>query len=177
MGTIMRIADLTTSIRKLTRPEFVRGGLAAVVLMSLLPGNSLADDEMRSTPIPLLPKYRQECASCHVAYPAGMLPADSWRHILNSLDRHFGTDATLDAATVSQLETWLTSHAAAGSAARRPPEDRITRSSWFIGTHEEVPASLWRSPAVKRASNCAACHTQADKGNFDERFIRIPGTR
>jgi hypothetical protein len=27
---------------------------------------------------PLLPQYKQECAACHLAYPAGMLPAKSW---------------------------------------------------------------------------------------------------
>ncbi|MFA8359033.1 diheme cytochrome c [Burkholderia ubonensis] len=166
-----------TAVRARVRPEFARAGLAAVLLMALLPRASLAEEEGRVAAVPLLPKYRQECATCHVAYPPGALPAESWRHILNNLDRHFGTDATLDAATVGQLEKWLAAHAAEGSAARRPPEDRITRSRWFIAAHDEVPASSWRSPAVKRASNCAACHTQADKGNFDERFIRIPGAR
>jgi hypothetical protein len=47
----------------------------------------------------------------------------------------------------------------------------------FVEHLSEVPASVWRSAAVKRPSNCAACHTQADKGNFDERFVRIPSTR
>ena len=27
--------------------------------------------------VPLLPKYRQECSACHVAYPPGMLPTAS----------------------------------------------------------------------------------------------------
>ncbi|MCU9956054.1 diheme cytochrome c [Burkholderia sp. BKH01] len=165
----MNSVDSTISVRK-----FV---CLSLVMMLLLPRAAPAEEEMRGAAIPLLPKYKQECATCHIAYPPGALPAESWRRILNGLDRHFGTDATLDAATVGQLETWLTAHAATGSAARRPPEDRITRSSWFIATHDEVPASLWHRPAVKRPSNCAACHTQADKGNFDERFIRIPGTR
>ncbi|CAG9221021.1 diheme cytochrome c [Burkholderia vietnamiensis] len=155
----------------------LRAGIAAALLVSLLPHTVLAEDEMRGVAVPLLPRYKQECATCHVAYPPGALPAESWRRILNGLEHHFGTDATLDAATVAQLQTWLSAHAATGAAARRPPDDSITRSSWFISTHDEVPAAVWNSPAVKRPSNCAACHTQADKGNFDERFVRIPGAR
>ena len=173
---IMNNVDPTISSCKIAALRCVRASLATLLLMLLLPRAALAEEEMRGLAIPLLPKYRQECATCHIAYPPGALPAESWRRILNRLDRHFGTDATLDAATVGQLETWLTAHAAAGSRAR-PPEDRITRSSWFVAAHDEVPMSLWHSPAVKRPSNCAACHTQADKGNFDERFIRIPGAR
>lgn len=44
---------------------------------------------------PLLPKYRQECASCHIAYPPGALPASSWQRILGNLQHHYGTDASL----------------------------------------------------------------------------------
>lgn len=173
----MNSVDPTISSCRSARLRRLRASIAATLLMSLLPRAVLAEDDMRGAAVPLPPKYKQECATCHIAYPPGALPAESWRRILHGLERHFGTDATLDAATVGQLESWLTAHAAAGPAALRPPEDRITRSSWFIATHDEVPASAWRSPAVKRPSNCAACHTQADKGNFDERFVRIPGTR
>ncbi|AKM43141.1 cytochrome C [Burkholderia contaminans] len=173
----MNDGDTTTNLRRIVPARYVRASLLTMLLISLLPRAALAEDETRSVAIPLLPKYRQECATCHVAYPPGALPAESWRRILNGLDRHFGTDATLDPTSIGQLETWLTANAATGAAARRPPEDRITRSAWFIATHDEVPASVWRNPAVKRPSNCAACHTQADKGNFDERFVRIPGTR
>lgn len=148
--------------------------LAALTATPLV-GVAFGEEEQQANAVTPLPKYRQECAACHIAYPPGMLPADSWRRILNNLDHHFGTNASLDAASVKQIEGWLTAHAAnAGRAASPPPEDRITRSRWFIATHEEVPASTWRLRAVKSASNCAACHSRADQGNFDERYIRIP---
>lgn len=151
----------------------IRAG--AVLVLTALAGTAFGEDGPQAKAVTLLPAYRQECAACHIAYPPGMLPADSWRHILQNLDRHFGTNASLDPASVKQIEGWLTTHAAnAGRAASAPPEDRITRSRWFIATHDEVPASTWRLPAVKSASNCAACHTRADQGNFDERYIRIP---
>ncbi|MBU3739987.1 MAG: cytochrome C, partial [Rhodoferax sp.] len=124
-----------------------------------------------------LPRYQQECAACHIAYPPALLPAASWQRLMGSLDRHFGTDASLDAASVRDLTRWLTQNA--GSYRRvsePPPQDRITRSAWFVRQHggHEVPADVWKRAAVGSPANCAACHTRADQGRFDEREIRIP---
>ncbi len=136
---------------------------------------AMADDDKRAVRVPLLPKYQQECAACHAAYPPGMLPAASWKRVMNNLPHHFGTDASLDPATVKELSTWLTAHAGTYKRVREaPPEDRITRSPWFIHEHGEVSAATWKLPAVKSAANCAACHTQADRGDFNEHNVRIP---
>jgi mono/diheme cytochrome c family protein len=152
---------------------------ALVCVVALLAGlaASIAAAESESTPtlINVLPKYRQECAACHIAYPPGMLPAASWQRILGNLQHHFGTDASLDADSVRQISTWLAANSAADAAAHAaPPEDRITRSNWFRQEHAEVPAAVWKRPMIKSASNCAACHTRAEQGNFNEHFIRIP---
>lgn len=129
--------------------------------------------------MPLLPKYQQECAACHFAYPPGMLPAASWERLMNNLPKHFGTDASLDPATLKEISSWLTAHAGAYKKVREqgrqpPPEDRITLSAWFVREHREVAAEVWKRPSVGRASNCAACHTTAAEGRFGERDIRIP---
>jgi hypothetical protein len=143
-------------------------GLAAAALAQA----AFAD---RAPRVPLLPQYQQECAACHVAFPPGMLPAASWQRLIANLARHYGTDASLDAATTQELSTWLSSHAGTYKRVRdAPPDDRITRSAWFTREHHEVSAATWKLPAVKSASNCAACHTQADQGDFSERYIRIP---
>jgi mono/diheme cytochrome c family protein len=134
-----------------------------------------ADDEVRGLRVPLLPKYRQECASCHVAYPAGMLPADSWQRLLNNLPRHFGTDASLDPASVKELSAWLIANAGSYKRVREaPPQDRITTSAWFARTHGEVSAAAWSRPTIKSPANCSACHAQADQGDFNEHNVRIP---
>jgi hypothetical protein len=150
--------------------------------------------------VTLLPKYRQECASCHVAYPPGMLPAASWQRLMGNLDRHFGTDASLDAASAKEIATWLTAnadkrrrhddedgddrdhdrghdsddHRKAQRDTAAVPEDRITRTAWFASEHREVAASAWKRPAVKSAANCPACHARADQGVFDEDDVRMP---
>lgn len=125
--------------------------------------------------VPLLPKYQQECGACHVAYPPGMLPSASWQRVMANLPRHYGTDASLDAATVRELSTWLNTHAGTWKRVSEAPlEDRVTRSAWFVREHREVASATWKLPAIKSPSNCAACHTQADQGDFRERNIRIP---
>ncbi|NMM18500.1 MAG: cytochrome C [Rhodoferax sp.] len=137
-----------------------------------------ADDHGAKGPmVQPLPKYQQECAACHIAYPAGMLPAASWQHMMGSLTKHYGTDASLDEASVREISGWL--HANAGTYKRvseAPPQDRITKSAWFLRKHREgeVPANVWKRASVGSASNCAACHTNAAKGSFSERDIRIP---
>ena len=55
-----------------------------------------------------------------------------------------------------------------------PPQDRITTSSWFERKHREVAPQVWKRAAIGSRANCAACHTGADKGDFDDDNIRIP---
>jgi hypothetical protein len=125
--------------------------------------------------IALTPAYQQECGSCHVAFPPGLLPAASWQRVMASLPKHYGVDASLDGATGKSLATWLASSAGSGRrAAEAPPEDRITLGRWFVREHDEVPARTWKLAAVKSAANCAACHTQAEQGDYRERNIRVP---
>ncbi|MBI3381371.1 MAG: diheme cytochrome c [Aquabacterium sp.] len=147
--------------------------LTASLLLAFTSFTVHADDDEHEgrARIPLLPKYQQECSACHVAYPPGMLPAASWQRLMNGLPKHFGTDASLDAATTKALSTWLTANAGSRSA---PPQDRITQSSWFLHEHDEVPTRTWQRVSIKSPANCAACHTRADQGDFNERFIRIP---
>lgn len=131
--------------------------------------------ESNGRQVPLLPKYSQECAACHIAYSPALMPAASWRRIMSNLPNHFGTDASLDPATTKELALWINAHA--GSYKRvseEPPQDRITRTAWFVRKHNEVSAASWKNPAVKSAANCIACHTTAEKGDFNERNIRIP---
>ncbi len=82
----------TSSLQR--RVGHVFGALALVA--ALVPAH--ADGERAGMRVPLLPAYKQECGSCHLAYPPGLLPASSWQRLMGDLPHHFGTDASLDAA-------------------------------------------------------------------------------
>lgn len=150
--------------------------LHALLLAALLLGASAVHaDEPRGPRVPLLPEYRQECGACHVAYPPGLLPAASWQRLMNSLPEHFGTDASIDADAVRRIAGWLDANAAMGRRTREaPPEDRITRSAWFVHEHDEIAPAVWKRASVKSPANCTACHTRAEQGDFSERQLRIP---
>jgi len=155
------------------RPRHVLVALAIVV--TGMAGAAIAGEGRRATAQPLLPLYQQECASCHAAFPPGVLPATSWQRILDNLARHYGTDASLDPPAVKALSGWLTANAGTWKhVSEAPPEDRITRSPWFVRKHDEIAAATWKLPAVKSAANCNACHTRSEQGDFNERNVRIP---
>jgi len=125
------------------------------------------------------PKWKAECGSCHIAYPVRLLPAESWRAIMAGLDKHFGSDASLDAATATEITAFLEKNANASRSKIEPatkPQLRITETSWFKREHDEVSAATWKNPQVKSAANCGACHTLADRGEFNEHGLRIPKT-
>lgn len=147
--------------------------LALLGLLFACTATSFADT--KTPQVPLLGKYKSECAACHIAYPPAMLPAPSWKRLMVNLDKHFGTDASLDEASVREISGWLNTHASTRSQ-EAPLQDRITQTAWFVREHRasEIPAQVWKRASIGSASNCAACHTRADQGDFNEDNIRIP---
>ncbi len=130
--------------------------------------------------------YQSECGACHFAYQPGLLPAQSWKKLMGSLADHFGESAELDSQTEKQLTTYLAEGSAERSETRRSSKIlrslgadrplRITDIPYIRYKHSEIPTRLISgNPEVRRLSNCAACHTRADKGSYAEREIRIPG--
>jgi nitrate/TMAO reductase-like tetraheme cytochrome c subunit len=119
--------------------------------------------------------YMTECASCHTAYAPRFLNQQNWQNITNNLDKHFGTDASMDSKTLEEISKWLVKNAATkGKSAVYSPDNRITSKAWFKGEHDEVSTAEWKRPSIKGPSNCAACHTNANEGSFDEDDVRIP---
>lgn len=139
--------------------------IACLVLHAAVPAGAA------STPDPL---YQAECGSCHVAYPARLLPAESWRRIIAGLSAHFGADASLDADSAAAIEQYLTSQARRPRRSESTAPLRITDTRWFRREHDEVPRLWWDSPAVRGPSDCGACHTEAERGRFGEGGIRRP---
>jgi nitrate/TMAO reductase-like tetraheme cytochrome c subunit len=119
--------------------------------------------------------YEAECASCHMAYPPGLLSEQSWKNVMSSLSKHFGTDASVDAKTQAEITNWLMKNAATRQKYNETaPENRITKTSWFIRKHDEVRPDVWKRAGVKSPANCGACHIDAANGIFSEKNIKVP---
>lgn len=122
--------------------------------------------------------WKTECSACHMAYPPGLLPAASWQALMGDLPNHFGTDASLDDQAMKEILPFLTENAASERRQETnkdgKPMLRITETQWFKKEHDEISAATWKSDKVKSASNCLACHTTAEQGNFDEDNVKIP---
>ena len=120
-------------------------------------------------------RFQQECSTCHIAYAPGLLPAESWRKMMAGLDKHFGSDASLDAPDNKEITAFLVNNASNRWSASAAPL-RISETAWFKRKHDshEIDPAVWKNPQVKSPANCAACHPQAERGDFSERNIKIP---
>ena len=144
-----------------------------LVAMALLTSTTLWADSYRGPKPPVV--YTQECGSCHLAFPPNLLPKASWQRVMNGLEKHYGSDASLDAVIQKQIDTWLQTYGGQGKRAREePPLDRITRSAWFERKHCEVSAATFKRASIKSPANCTACHRDAVQGDFEENRVRIP---
>ena len=133
----------------------------------LAPLTAVADDD--SVPPVTDPLVKKECGACHMTFQPAFLPAASWRKIMLTLDDHFGEDASLDAETRDMVESYLIAHAVKGKGDRANPPLRITKLNWFRAEHREGDIkSLRKKRNVKTLADCAACHRDADRGNFED---------
>lgn len=130
-------------------------------------------------------KWAAECASCHMLYHPGLLPEKSWNKMMTGLDKHFGENASLDAATQAEITRFLALNSADKSDNRRSSRInqsiaanaaplRITETRYFTAKHDEVSTATFKRKSIGSASNCVACHKGAEKGDFSESQIKIP---
>lgn len=162
-------------------PWIACAALVAVLSSSALPTRADDDEgeEAKSFAVSH-PTYQAECGGCHVAFPPELLPAASWRALMAGLDKHFGTDASLDDPTRRELTSFFEANAGRVRAigADGKPLLRITETNWFRREHrpgrEGIASGTFASEPVKSAANCGACHRDAAAGNYAESGIRIP---
>ncbi len=168
----------------------IAAALAVSVLVSYSAGAWADDDDRREGKLDFapvsLPKYSDECGSCHMAYPAGALPERSWRKLMSQLDDHFGENAELDEVDRQEITDYLVKHAAEHSHYRRAAKMRrsiasgetplrISEVPYFVKEHRKVVRRISGSDKVKSISQCDSCHTRADSGSYAEREIEVPG--
>lgn len=154
--------------------------------------DALGDSDKRATArataaLLASPEYRayaEECGSCHLAYPPGLLPARSWRAVMSGLADHFGDNAELDADTTRDLTDWLTANAAEARTHRKSAKIlrsvrgatplRASTTPYLLGKHDEIRDSVYQRKSVTSRANCGACHKNAERWDFDDDDVRIP---
>lgn len=130
--------------------------------------------------------YKEECGSCHMAYPAGLLPSASWQKMMLNLENHFGDNAEIDTDANKIISEYLLANGADRSEYRRSRKimntlglnsvpERITEIPYIKHEHDEIPTKMVvDNKEVRSFSHCNACHSKAEQGQFDEDNVRIP---
>ena len=130
-------------------------------------------------------KWKTECGGCHMVYHPGLLPERSWNKVMTGLDKHFGENASLDTATHDEIAQFLTANSADKQTNRRSirinqsikanaTPIRISETRYFMAKHDEISANTFKRKSIISASNCIACHKDAEKGDFSESQVKIP---
>lgn len=128
--------------------------------------------------------YKEECGACHFVYQPGLFPSGSWEKILAGLEDHFGEALELDPESKKTIAEYLKANAAERSSAKRAVKImrslgsqaplRITEIPYIQEKHHEVSANVLKRKSIGSLSNCSACHTTAEKGDYDDDNVVIP---
>jgi len=183
-----------TRVGRLRRPVWLAA--AAATLLLLGHGTQAADDRFDRSKYDGLggfrpvtnDLYRKECGSCHFAYLPGLLPARSWKVVMERADEHFGESLGLAPERLAQIQAYLVENAAdkvpdKGSEVlleRLDPDEtpgRITALPRVFRDHVIVREVIKISGAVKARTltNCDACHRKAGQGSFANKDLIVPG--
>jgi cytochrome b len=129
--------------------------------------------------------YLKECGSCHMAFPPNLLPAESWKNMMSSLNDHFGDDASINDTAKKEIEVFLVTYAAETSheeasikllrsIKNENPPARITEIPYWKEKHKPINLEIYQRSSIKSRINCVACHKLAEYGSFEDNDIRIP---
>lgn len=138
-------------------------------------GKQLADNKL----------WRDECGSCHAVFYPALLPSRSWQKMMTEQDKHFGSDLGLDSPTTQAVLQFMVDNSAdkhlveaafkmEQSIPKHVTPMRITEVPYWVKKHHEIAASDWANPLIKSKNNCAACHTDAEDGTFEDGAMHIP---
>lgn len=128
--------------------------------------------------------YIEQCGACHFAYQPELLPAESWRRIIDGTEDHFGDTVDLDEDARREIDRYLTSNAANTSSSEISQKIirslngqtplRITDIPYIRREHHELPPQLIKQASVGTLGNCIACHQNAENGDYDDDRVSVP---
>jgi hypothetical protein len=127
--------------------------------------------------------YKEKCGTCHFVYQPELLPSVSWIKILATIDDHFGETVELDDDSKKIISYYFKKSGAENSSAKQAVKImrsvgnkiplRITDIQYIRKEHHESSDVLKRK-SIGSLSNCSACHTTAESGDYDHDNVEIP---
>ncbi|MDX8384484.1 MAG: hypothetical protein R8M45_10410 [Ghiorsea sp.] len=140
-------------------------------------------------PVEKMSSYDQACASCHMLYAPSMLPARSWKKMMDNLENHFGDNAEVSPQDQQTISAYLQRNAAdhventyAQSMLNLLDKDatplRTSDTPYFKLLHDVVKDEMvLGNPQVLSWARCDICHHEAVKGRFNKFDIHLPNYR
>ena len=141
------------------------------------------DDERHMRPVNNS-TYKAACGACHFAYQPELLPSASWLKIVAAHDDHFGESIALDDESTRIISDYLKKNGAETSSAKRAVKimrsiddetpARITDIKYIRKKHDDISSKVLEREAIGSLSNCTACHLGAERGVYDDDYVKIP---
>lgn len=125
---------------------------------------------------------RSSCGSCHMVYPAYLLPKESWNKMMDNLENHFGKDASLPEENTKIVRDYLMNNAAEYSTREaaikvldnlktNAPQE-ITKTNYWKKTHKDITKEEFEADdGIK--SDCRTCHRTARDGMIQDEEIKF----
>ncbi len=155
-------------------------------VMTLFPVPAFAGEHGESKTVPKVSNavYKNSCGTCHFAYQPGLLPARSWRKIINGPDGHAGGGLSLDNKTKAEIEKYLTQNSAEKTQSKRSRKivasigsdvpTRISQVPYIKEKHHKIGQEVFSRKSIGWRGNCVACHKTAESGDYDDDNVSIP---
>ena len=175
---------------KLTLLQKIFGVLAlglsmvAFIYMLLAPNSLLiADGNPKMDYAKENSAFYKECISCHTLFPPFLLPSKSWVSMMDTLENHFGDDASLDAQTVESIKAFLVKNSAESSTKesslrilasleKEKTYLAITETPFWKNRHKKIDKAIFSQADIGKPSNCKACHDTIENGLLNNRDIK-----
>lgn len=122
------------------------------------------------------------CGSCHMVYPAYLLPRKSWSEMMDNLENHFGKDASLPEKETRIVRDYLINNAAEHSTkeaavkildrlGEKTPE-AITETNYWKERHKDITKEQFEADyGIK--SDCKTCHKTIRDGLIQDSEIKF----
>ncbi len=133
------------------------------------------------------PLLAKECGSCHIVYPAYLLPKRGWDIVMTTPHDHYGADLNTSEADLRTLQAYLVDRSSEHSMREAAVKllKSVEKKKYvysIIGTpywrevHKGIDKKVFHRKSVRSKYHCESCHTDIKQAMIEDDAIRLPGT-